>query len=313
MQRLPKEVEKQAQLAEEAFKKRYGTPPPEGEAPKPAEPSTPPTANETTVKDQSAPPAEPAKTEPDDQSALDNDINHWKQRAKVAEGRLSKEMPRMAQRIRELTEQLATANAKIEEMKTAPAAQPQNSGVKPEEVEQYGKDFIDMVERVARSQRPAVDEKLVEKVEQASERTLKLSREQFFAALTGQAPNWEKLNTDEGFLAYLAGMDPFTGRVRQELFDEAYAQLDSWRVANFFNNYADSLPKSTEPPRPSLADQVVPSGNRASAPPAGKKTWTTKEVARFYDDARRGTVYTQDEVARIEKDIFAAQREGRLR
>lgn len=218
----------------------------------------------------------------------------------------------MAQTIREMKDQVADLQQKLREAESKPAAST-DVGVKPEEVEQYGKDFIDMVQRVARNATPGVDQNLQEQVKEVTEQQRKVARQQFFDQLGREAPQWESLNTDEGFLAYLGGLDPYTGRPRQDLFDDAYEKLDAWRIANFFNSYNESRRLEPEPSKPSLADQVVPSANKAAPkPPPAKRAWTTAEVARFYDELRRG-VHTQEEAARIEQDIFAAQKEGRLR
>lgn len=315
MPRLPKSVEKQAELADEIYQKAYGTPQQPPEAPKADETPPAPSADSTPpVATDSAPPAEPAKVEQDKPAdpVEDGDLNHWKQRAKVAEGRLSKEMPRMAQTIREMKDQIADLQQKLREAESKPAA-PADLGVKPEEVDQYGKDFIDMVQRVARNATPGVDPNLQAQVKEVTEQQRRVARQQFFDQLNRDAPQWEKLNTDENFLAYLGGLDPYTGRPRQELFDDAYEKLDAWRIANFFNSFSESRQVEPEPPKPSLADQVVPSANKAAPkPPPAKRIWTTADIARFYDELRRG-VHTPEEAARIEQDIFAAQTERRLR
>lgn len=314
MPRLPKSVEKQAELADQIYQKAYGTPQQPTEAPKADEtPSAPPVDPAPTVDANSAPPAEPAKAEPEKpaEPVEEGDLNHWRQRAKVAEGRVNKEMPRMAQTIRELKDQLADAQARLKEAESKPVVQP-NEGIKPEEVEQYGQDFIDMVKRVARTATPGVDPDLQKTVKDVSEQQRRVARQQFFDQLGREAPQWEKLNTDEAFLAHLSGLDPYTGRPRQELFDDAYEKLDAWRIANFFNNFSESRQVNPEPPKPSLADQVVPTANKAVKPPPSKKIWNTAEVARFYDDLRRG-ILDAETASRIEKDIFAAQTEGRFR
>lgn len=314
MPRLPKSVEKQAELADEMYQKAYGTPQSTNEAPTADEtPPSPPADSAPPATAESAPSVEPAKAEPDKAAdpIEDGDLNHWKQRAKVAEGRLSKEMPRMAQTIREMKDQVADLQQKLRDAESKAAA-PADAGVKPEEVEQYGKEFIDMVQRVARNATPGVDPNLQAQVKEVTEQQRRVARQQFFDQLGRESPQWESLNTDEGFLAYLGGLDPYTGRPRQELFDDAYEKLDAWRIANFFNSYNESRRVEPESPKPSLADQVVPSANKANKPPPSKKMWTTSDIARFYDELRRG-VHSQDEAARIEQDIFAAQTEGRLR
>ena len=314
MPRLPKSVEKQAELADTIYQQAYGTPQSTSEAPQAPEADPPVQAETTPASSDSAPAEEPAKLEPTPprNPANENDIDYWKHRVAAAEGRLKLEQPRMAQTIRELKDQLAQAQAKLAEFKaSAPAASPAD-GVKPEEVEQYGKDFIDMVQRVARTATPGVDPQLQDQVKAVAEQQRKISRDQFFESLKREAPQWESLNTNEDFLAYLAGLDPYTGRPRQELFDDAYEKLDAWRIANFFNSFSESRQVEIEPAKPSLANQVVPQANKAVKPPPSKKMWTTADVARFYDEVRRG-VHSEEAAARIEQDIFAAQSEGRLR
>lgn len=322
MQILPKAVEKQAELADQLYQQAYGTPkegttPP---APAPAEPAPADSAQPTaTDAKPSAPNEEPAaaddQSKPNDKPADEGgDLEHWKQRAKVAEGRLAKEMPRMAQSIRELKDQLNEANAKVQSLEAAKSSPPP-SPIKPEEVEQYGQEFIDMVKRVARAENPGVDGDVKKQLEEVSERQRQVARQAFFAELNRDAPQWEQLNTDQNFLTWLSGLDPYTGRPRQELFDEAYEKLDAWRIANFFNTFGQSQQKEPEPttPPPSRADQVVPNASKAGTlPPPAKRIWSTQDVARFYADVRRGAI-NEDEAARIEQDIFAAQADGRLR
>ena len=320
MSRLPKEVEKQAELADQIYNQVYGTPngEPTPTAPAPAEPAQADSAQPNTADQQpSAPETEPAaaeeQTKNQDKPADEGgDIDHWRQRAKVAEGRLAKEMPRMAQTIRELKDQLSKAEEKVTSLEASQAS-PAPSPIKPEEVEQYGAEFIDMVKRVARAENPGVDGNVKKQLEEVSEQQRRVARQAFFAELNRDAPQWEKLNTDQDFLDHLSGLDPYTGRPRQELFDDAYEKLDAWRIANFFNNFEQSRQPTPVTPPPSRADQVVPNASRAGAPPPpAKRNWTTQDVARFYADVRRGAI-SEDEAARIEQDIFAAQAEGRLR
>lgn len=319
MPRLPKAVEKQAELADQIYQQVYGTPDTTPPAPAPSQPATAEQADpQPEAAPASAPEQELAKPEEQPQTQEKppdegGDLDHWRQRAKVAEGRLTKEQPRMAQTIRELKDQLSDANSKIAALEAAQSS-PAPSPIKPEEVEQYGAEFIDMVKRVARAESPGIDGNVKKQLEQVTAQQRQVARQQFFETLNRDAPQWEQLNTDQNFLDHLSGLDPYTGRPRQEIFDDAYEKLDAWRIANFFNAYEQSRQKNPEPDKaPSRADQVVPNVSRAGTPPPpAKKMWTTNEVARFYADVRRGAINEAD-AARIEQDIFAAQSEGRLR
>ena len=51
----------------------------------------------------------------------------------------------------------------------------------------------------------------------------------------------------------------------------------------------------------------------AAAPTGSKPSYTTADIAAFYDDIRKGKFKgREDERAKIERDIFAAQAEGRI-
>jgi hypothetical protein len=310
MPRLPKAVEKQDELADQAYQQAYGTP---EEATPPAPPVDQTAVEQTEPKPteavDSASQKESSEQLAGEKPAESSDLDYWKQRAKVAEGRLSKEMPRMAQTVRELRDQLAAAEQKSLSVNVEPVSE----GVTPQEVETYGAEFIDMVKRAAKSA-AGVDSDVKKQLEKISAAQQKTVRDAFFASLNRDAPNWERLNTDQGFLEYLAGLDPYTGRSRQELFDDAYEKLDAWRIANFFNAFESTGQPRGESPPPSRADQVVPSSSRAAQPESAKskKIWTTEDVARFYDNVRRGKI-AETEASRIESDIFAAQSEGRFR
>lgn len=341
MARIPRAVEKQAQLAEDLYKQAYGntdgTPPaapveptPEGvppqnqEATPPAEPPAAPTDGKPT--DQNTPaPAEPNTPENDDGKPkpkfpdADPNSNTWEQKYKVIANKYSAEIPRYAQEVRGLKERIADLESKLTEAKSQPTQSAPVQKVKPEEIEEYGDKFYDFVKRAASEVVPAGAgnsevEKLKESVEEVSKTQQRIARTRFFEELGKLAPQWEALNTDQDFLTWLNGIDSLSGRARQDIFDDAYGQLDAWRVANFFNGFtSEQTPKAPEPnPRDALESQLVPTSNRAVTPPPSKKFWTTAEVARFYDGMRRGD-YSEEEAARIEKDIFAAQSEGRFR
>ena len=329
MARVPKAVEKQAQLAEDLHAQLYGNtgqPAPDGQ---PAEAGQPQSQDQTTPPAEQSAPAEstaaPAESAPQENATdaekkkfpdADPNSDAWEQKYKVIANKYSAEIPRYAQEVRSLKEKIAGLESKIEELKAAPAQQAPVQKVKPEEVEEYGEKFYDFVKRAASEVVPNAPtgdvDKLKESVDAVAKQQRQIATTRFFEELGKLAPQWEQLNTDQEFLEWLNGLDAYTGRPRQDLFDGAYGELDAWRVANFFNAYTGEKPKEPESQTPSLESQVVPSSSRAATPPPSKKFWNTNEVARFYDDCRRG-VYNEDEAARIEKDIFAAQAEGRFR
>lgn len=282
---LPKAVEEQARRAEDLHRQHYGNtdePAPEVEAKAPEPVEAP--------KEQAAP-------EPDDAS--------FKRKWEVLSGKYSAEVPRLAAEIRELKEKLALAESQ------ASAAPPKPSKLKPEEITEYGEEFTDFVKRAAAEVVPEDVGNIKAQVDQLREETARFKRDRFYSELAARAPHWERTNEDKEFLTWLSGIDPFSGRVRQEVFDEAVNSNDSWRVANFFNAFGGE--QRAEPADASVLEPMVePQTTRVSAPPPGKKIWTTNEINQFFADRRRG-LYSPADADRIDQELFAAGREGRIR
>jgi len=303
---LPKAVEEANRRAEEIHRQIYGNTeqPPQGtpEA-KPAPESEAPKAEAPAPQTEQPAPTEPPKAEAPEAPKPEDDS--WKRRYEVLEGKYKAEIPRMAAELRNLKAQLNEAQAKPA---TPPAPPP--SKLRPEEVEEYGEKFIDVVKRAAAEVLPDDVGQIRQSVEQLKSDGLRLAKDRFFGDLNRLAPRWEQLNEDKDFLGWLAGIDPFTGQMRQDIFDQATAQMDAWRVANFFNGYGGESPAAASVPDP-IDDQVEPPTSRVAAPPPGKKIWTTTEIGRFYADVRSRRL-TPEDSQRIERDIFAAQSEGRI-
>jgi hypothetical protein len=331
MPRLPKAVEKQAQLADEFHQKAYGntedgTPaqPAPTAAPEELKQNDPPfqtePATDAPAESQPAPTAFPKENEQPKQKFPDADPQSevWEHKYKVLANKYSAEIPRFAAEIRQLKEELGDVKAENAKLKAAPAAQPMNLDIKPEEVEEYGENFINLVKRAAASAAqnasPGDVGEIRKEVDRLKRDQQQMSQQKFFDELVKQAPQWERLNTNSEFLEWLSGLDPLTGRSRQDLFDDAYSRLDAWRVANFFNGFGSENKEPPPLPSAKLAEQVTPKTSRATPaqPASNKKIWSHSDIARFYSDVRNGKI-DQEAGARIESEIFAAQNEGRIR
>lgn len=294
---LPEAVEKQAKLAEDLHRQFYGN---TAEAAPKEEPKA-----EVPVAEPAA--EAPAPVDPAPVASTPAEEESFKRKFDVLQGKYSAEVPRMAAEIRDLKAKLAQAEAAL---KTKESAPPQPSRITPDEVSEYGEGFVDFVKRAAADSVPADVGEMRATVEQLKGETVRLARDRFFSDLAKAAPQWESLNEDKAFLTWLSGIDPLSGRIRQEIFDEASNSLDAWRVANFFNGYRGEQEPEPQQPDP-LVQQVEPPTTRVSAPPPGKKIWKTSEIAAFYAAVREGRL-PRDEAARVEEDIFAAQADGRI-
>ena len=285
---VPNVVEKQAQLADELHRQAYGDK----------------TAVETPVEQPKQAEQSESKNETAVEQPVQQDAAYWKNRFDVLEGKYKAEVPRYADELRTLKQQVQ----QLEQQKTAT---PEPEFQLPDDLtSKYGEEFVRDIQKMI----PQPNTKhLEDKVQQVEQKSYELQQRDFLAELGRVAPKWTTLNEDQGFLNWLAGMDDFSGMPRKVMFDEAAQRLDVARVAAFFNSYGgtdrswDGKQRQTS----NLEVELVPNTNRATQAPPGRKFWTPQEIAQFYDDKRHGKL-SDAEFSRIEQDIFAAQREGRI-
>lgn len=261
----------------------------------------------------------------------------WEQRYKTLQGMFKAQLNRSVEaETAELRAQLAALTEKIEHA-PKPAQEPEapvKALVSKDDVENYGTDMTDFVRRVAlevvqRHVVPHIDKRLQAVTAQlgdtqsrlgtVTEKVALTDQQVFNQKLTEAVPNWQSIDTDVDFIGWLDQLDPFAGVPRKVLFASAVQAFDATRVATFFRTWADAnkpaAAPAAEPRRAELERQVTPGRSAAVAPttPTTKRTWTQRDIAAFYDAVRRGEYRGRDdEAARIENDIFAAQADGRL-
>jgi hypothetical protein len=231
-------------------------------------------------------------------------------------------MREMNGQVQNLIAENATAKAQ------QPAAQPSSSKtlITEQDKEAFGSDLLDLIDR-ASEQKVAefrghnsqlMDEirELKGKLGNVSERQVVSDKDRFVAKLAAQVPNWETLNVDQGFLTWLAEVDPIYGLPRQVALSNAYESSDADRTAIIFKQYQGMLAPTQQRPSQQLQSQVAPTRSRASSAPAtsagDKPIYSQDQIANFYNEWIKGHI-DPAEAERIEKDINAAYSEGRIR
>lgn len=248
--------------------------------------------------------------------------DQWELKYKVLNGKYQKEVPRLAQEVRELTEQLRVATSATPASPADVVVEAHTSGMTPETVKaQYGDDFADAVATIADARTSKLRDDLSSKVQAIEVDTAERRRGDFIADLSRLVPNWAVIDSNPGFTAYLDEIDPQTGRARREFFSEADRSNSAARVASFFTSFSgNKTPAPVTPvvePAPSVEHLISPDSSRHSEAPEGKKLWSRSEINRFYADSRAqgGSKpygrFTAAEYARIDSDISAAAVEGR--
>lgn len=315
---LPRAIQKQVEDADALVAQMNG---------QPANPDTDPAPDPQPDPQPSEPQPQNISPEPEPKPVVPEET--WERKYNILQGKYDAEVPRLHAQMRELNgqlQQLIADNAVLKSQKPEPAA-PAKTLITEQDKEAFGSDLIDLIDRAteqkiagyrdAEAQLKAEIAELKGKLGNVSERQVVSDKDRFLAALSQQVPDWQVLNTDDGFLAWLAEVDPVYGLPRQTALNNAYEVLDAARTANIFKQYkALTAPAQTTQNKPNLQSQVAPTRSRTSPAPAsasdGKRNFTQGEITQFYEEWRRGFL-DNDEAVRMEKEIHAAIAEGRVR
>ena len=201
------------------------------------------------------------------------------------------------------------------------------------DMKEYG-DSIDVMRRAAREEVNAANGRIaqlektiqqlqgfVPQVQQVQAQQQASSEQAFWAGLTNEVSNWQDINNNADFQSWLLSIDPLTGISRQTYLEDAQKNLDSGRVVNFFRTWegANGTTNTAQVDRSAqqsqLQKQVAPgrSRNNGVKTSGQNQTYTQEDIKEFYSDVRKGKFKGRDdERGRIERDIFAAQQEGRI-
>jgi hypothetical protein len=277
-------------------------------APPPADPAPPPLDPQPIADPPPAPP--PVVPAP----------NEWEQRYRSLQGIHRK----TADDLRVLQGQFAQLESRL----APPPAptEPPKPAADPKDVEAFGLDMVSMVQRIADqfigSARQSIEARfqrvegevlqLRQAIEGTSQTVVKSNEDRFFDAIQDAVPEWEQINTDARFIAYLGEVDPIYGLPRRAALENAQANFDATRAVNVFKAFIATLP-----PPPATAPPASPTPRGAGSPPpsAQPPVEFIKEsvINGFYADVRRGLYRNrQQEAAALEAKYNAALSEGRV-
>lgn len=320
--KIPAAVTRAAAHADQIHQQAYNTQDPPADPNAAPPPDNPPPAN---------PPADPPAPQPGEPGYEDS----WKHRYDAMKGRFEKSEHDKIQ----LSDRLNRMETILANMQAAPPAPPPApelraaSLVTDTERQEYGEEFLDVVARRAREAvQPELDardahiKELERELKGTTAAVVGDARDRMLASLDQQMPEWRSLNEKPGFLNWLRLHDTFSGAIRHALLTQAFERNDTARVLAFFNGYlreeeavAPVTQQAAPVERPSLEKFAAP-GRAKSAPatqpgsPADKPIITSAQISAFYADSAAGRyVGKEAEKDRLEKMIFSAQAEGRIR
>ncbi len=234
----------------------------------------------------------------------------------------------------DLQEQVRQLTQQVSELQTKRSPDLQASRIiTPAEEQEWGTEMLTVVGKKAKEEVLPEIEKIRSEVESlksqvsTTARTAELSaREQMFARLDAELPQWRALNNNEKFIAWLDLPDGLSDAIRQNVLDEAVSRNDAAKVLRVFKGFLAeeaataprpqpvpaSAPAQTDP----LAKFAAPGRVRTAAAnnaPAEKPIYTTAQISQFYVDVRQGKYKGREaEKDALERDMFSAQAEGRV-
>lgn len=316
MATLPRQVQQQVEAAEALLAGNNQPQPTQTEAPATPEPAV-----------QSEPTAQPAAPAPAPQA---NQDETWERRYKTLQGLFNAEVPKLQTQVKDLSAKYQEAIERLENVakqQETQARPDQQATANPKDIEDFGSDLVEMVQRQTQHVLGSVAQKLdgvvanfekrlalVEQALKGTSQTVAMTAEEmFFSKLAQVVPDWEQINSNDAWLAWLGEVDPVYGQPRQVALDAAQKSMDVNRVAAVFNAFKGTLPKT--PKTNPLEKQVSPKA-AASAPPVptDKPTFTEQQIAAFYKDVALGKYRGRDaDVARTEQMINDAIADGRVR
>jgi hypothetical protein len=265
----------------------------------------------------------------------DPNSNTWKSRHQALQGRHAKEVNELQSQLTQLGNELLF----VQQQQRAPQQarpsqqQPQPAYLTQQDVQNYGSELLDVAQRAAlQVVQPRISDLEAQNAElrrlQAVNQRHVLDQQVELAV-----PDWREIDRNQRWHQWLLGIDPFTGRVRQTLLNDAIQLANAPRVISFFNGFKkeeaatghiESAPSSQQaqaPREPTIPLSSLASPGRArpatggnASLPQDKPIYTRAQIAELYSHQRRGAyVGREADWARAEADIYAAQREGRIR
>lgn len=259
----------------------------------------------------------------------------WEQKYKTLQGMYNADVPRLNAKNREVSARVSQLEQLLSTMQQSTKPEEPVSTdplITDADMKEYG-DSIDVMRRAAREEVNAANGRIaqlektiqqlqgfVPQVQQVQAQQQASSEQAFWSGLSNEVPNWQDINDNADFQSWLLSIDPLTGISRQTYLEDAQKNLDTRRVASFFAAWEKEfgIPETARENRSNsnsqLEKQVAPGRGRSGKPASQEsKNYSPADIQKFFEDVRKGKFKgREEERGRMERDIFSAQREGRI-
>ncbi len=264
------------------------------------------------------------------QKGQDAEDADWKQRYLSLQGKFNSEVPLLQNQNKKLQEVVGELQEQVSKLSQEQSDKAFDADL--EKFTEYGDEFVELAKTLKQMQ--AENNSLKQTVaqlqgdfssgfQQQTQADYELYLGQLKTKLVEMGTNYETINYDPGFLAYLQEKPQGSEHTRHEFLLDAEQRLDLYTTVSIFKDYLQTKTNSqstaqtrAEKSKPNIQPPPVNTGadTTVAAGPKGK-VWTRDEISRFYKDKTSGFYDGEkgrQKAAEIEADIFAAQTQGRI-
>lgn len=283
--------------------------------------------------------AEPVKAEAKAAPVVEEENSPtWAQKYRTLEGKYAVEVPRLHQQNKELATQLRAMQEQIDALKRpTPTAEPPVALVTAEDVTEFGGPLLDVQRRVATEVAQSVVAPLQEELAKRNQEIVELKTAQtktggdvatlsFTQQLARDIPDFEAVNSDPKWIAWLDEVDPLTTEPRRTYAEFVYTNGHVTKlkaVVDLFKSTTGATQKDTsreaelQQRKTELERQITPSrttSQNTTEAPANTKVYTEVEAADGFNRIRQmNTAGKYDEANKLEAELTLAYMEGRVR
>jgi hypothetical protein len=173
------------------------------------------------------------------------------------------------------------------------------------DIDDYGPELIDMTQRAAADVVAPHLQALNEQTAALQRQVAIERRKNLDQQVERAVPNYRTIDNDPRWHQWLLGVDPLNGVIRQQLLNAAIERGDLVACVAMFRGWANEFRDSQSAAAPATASRGRSSNG------GNKPVYDNESIKELYERHRKGLI-PDAEWARIENDIFAAQREGRI-
>ena len=255
----------------------------------------------------------------------DEDPAVWKQKYKTLQGMYDKEVPQLHSEVKTLTKELESLKESLTKKAEETPKQEQKL-VTDEDVQNFGEDLIEVQRKVAREVAAEFEGRLEAlKSENQELRDLvgstdnRISETTFEARLHRLVPDFQQLDSDPNWIAWLDEVDPVLRAPRRTIALQAYQSGDAEGVAYYVDMFKSNMvkeePTQEKPTTGELERQIQPARTASNATPTSQKgkTYSNADIQKMFQKAAQlNSVGKLEQANKLEAEIDAAYMQGRV-